>query len=368
MSGVAFFPWVYLEEPLTVGDVRLIPFETVRRPGDLEQARQGQLDAVLKAYRSHPQTQRHRATLLEVGEWRTGMHVDEPTADRLFRIRTAVVFSALAARSLFKGHFGYTNTTAYQLVVQRYDPLEPSRFAFLTRRRDGAASHTWSAERFAFDRPHQVGARERFAVDLELLRALTSPALQPWLHEALLEFNGANTDSSDTPDYAELVMMKTALEWLLQVGDKWQDFARTLRALLPTQLAADGPLRATWAAKYGKAPDLIGAWAQEFCTMRNWSAHADPRDEHHFVWGVAQHLAFVATLIPLLVKRLLSVDGQYPLLDVDLLRAQRLSRLLVHDPMAHDWESDHPWLDVESDARMRALSFALQEQLVDLSV
>lgn len=361
MTAIAFFPWVRIAEPCTIGAIRLLPFLAGSQPGATAYINQSQIDGVLAAYshsRQHPVTE---AMLLEVGNWHLGMPLDDATVDELFRVRTAVVFSALSARSLFRGHFGYTNAQAYQLVVQRFDPDEPTRFAFITRRRDGGTSHVWAAKHFAFERPHQVAAHERFSLDLELLRALSQPNLQGWLYEALVEFNAANTDSNDIPEHVELVMSKTALEWLLQVGDKWQAFARAIRAIVPTQLEATGPLAQQWTERYPRAPDLLGAWAQEFSQLRNWSAHADEREDTQFVWRARQHLAFVSILIPLLVKRLLAVDGHYTLTAVDTLKLERISRLLVHDPFASIGDDDrHPWSEVDTNARMRVISFHLE--------
>jgi hypothetical protein len=54
VSFVAFFPWVHLREPLSIGPVRLLPYERGTLPGALPHAAQEDIDAVLAAYADLP--------------------------------------------------------------------------------------------------------------------------------------------------------------------------------------------------------------------------------------------------------------------------------------------------------------------------
>jgi len=102
VSSVAFFPWVALAEPISLGrSVRLLPHKKGRAPGDTDLAKQADLDNVLRAYSNGTHWRVSEATLIEADGWRTGMDADDATRERLFRARIILGFSALSYRRLF---------------------------------------------------------------------------------------------------------------------------------------------------------------------------------------------------------------------------------------------------------------------------
>jgi hypothetical protein len=298
----------------------------------------------------------------------------QDTLQALFRARNAIAFAALSQRRLFRQHFDYCNYDTFSLVVQRYAPGDARTFAFSTRRRDGGTSHLWSSDEFSFHRPNHVDSNSRLSVDEPLLATLLSISdSNSSLLEAMVEFNCANTDSPDVPDHVEVVMVKSAFEWLLGIGEKVNDFVEALRGCLnDTQPVAhregplDGPLKSRWSSARPKAMRPLEAWAMEFCDIRGASAHGVSRTAPRFVWPAHTHLAFASLLFPLLFKKIVSRSGPFKLDDYDVERLRWIDAYLLHDPFAFDWTADeatHPWVEIDLSAMISAKvgNFYLEE-------
>ena len=140
---------------------------------------------------------------------------------RLFRARTAIGFAALASRRLFNGHQDYCCYDTFSLIVQRYRIGDTGMFSFGTRLRDGGTRHMWGSDEFAFQRPLHVDSRARMEFDHRLAQSLFELPLgaSAQIFEAISECNSANTDSPDVPEHVEVVMMKSAFEWLLNIKE-----------------------------------------------------------------------------------------------------------------------------------------------------
>jgi len=186
------------------------------------------------------------------------------------------------------------------------------------------------------------------------------------MRDAIVDFNHANTDSPDVQTHVELIRAKTSMEWLFNIGEKYQDLQRKLRELLPPQLEIAGPLRERWQSQYPNATTLVEKWAQEFCIRRGMSAHASNRKSSQRVWSENAHLAFYSVLFPLLVKKVLAEEGKLKLDAYDGLRLQRLEAYLVRDPFEIDnaaaAEERWPWSEVDADMRMRCVGLILTEK------
>lgn len=353
-SAIAFFPWVYVEESKTLGPLRLLPYRKEKFPGNLPDAKQVDIDGVLGAYSDRPNRPVMRATLLEYADWYTGMPLSEKNASALFRIRDLVAFSALSQRRLFRGHFDYCNSYTYSLVLQRFRPGDPGTFAFDTRRRDGATSHMWGTDEFAFHRPIHVDYNPKVVLDEKLLTSLLSLPTTHRAHEAIAEFNAANTDSSDVPGHVELVMSKSAFEWLLQIGTSADALVHALANRLKDIEPAlfNGPLKSNWERRWQHQPRPLLAWAKDFCAARGVSAHGASRTP--FVWGQHQHLAFISIFFPLLLKVVLAQEGFLEMEARDLEHLRRVEQYLMYDPFVREWDEEdtHPWADVAINARL----------------
>lgn len=364
ICAIAFFPWWGTEVHATIGPVRLLPFAKGRLPGALAQMPQSDIDGVLSAYANRPGHKVKSATLLEVDDWQTGRDPGEHLP-RLFLARESIGFASLASRKLFRGHFGYCCFDNFTLVVQGYRPGQADSFAFTMRRRDGGSTHMWSSDLFAFQRPLHVDSTPRTeTLDEALVCMLMDPDTPSHWINAVREFNRANTDSPDIPLHVEMVMMKSAFEQLLGINEKWQSFSHALERVLPpaqtSARPATGILAQRWSDRFPSSPRRLQAWVKEFCARRGAAAHGnsfggDP------IWSDHAHLAFAATLFPLVLKKLAAESGLYSMLDEDLDHLARIEQYLEHDPFDYrdgdeDGGQQHPWVEIASDIRLRAIS------------
>jgi hypothetical protein len=350
-SAVAFFPWVRCVDPITVGQVRILPYVRGLAPGNTPHASQDDLDAVLAAFADRPGYPVESAALLELDDYRTGMDASAHLY-QLFRAKELVAFAALSRRKLFRQHFDYCNYHTYTLVVQRYVPGRGDRFMFHTRRRDGSAGQMWATDKFAHSRPSHVSAHAKCELDHLLLASLLQLNDSSPLHEAIREFNAANTDSDDVPEHVEAVMAKSAFEWLLSINTGVDDFVKALRTLLSPVVepaTADTPMTQRWRKRWGDVP-LLDAWARDFCDVRGAAAHGKRRHPR-FVWPAQTHLAFVSIFFPLAVKQHLANASLLTLNVADREQLAHIEELLIVDPFSPEvlelsHRSSHPWSDL----------------------
>ena len=359
-STVAFFPWVAVRRVLTFGNIRLLPYDSDGLPGDLPLATQLDLDEVLKAYSTFPDQPVAAATLIEVGDWRTGSDA-EAHLQALLDARELIALAALSNRRLFNGHFGYQNAEDYRLVIQRYQPGDAGRFAYTTRRRDGGTLNGWSNDSFAFHRPLHAGGGN-VDVDEPLLAALAAlnPMPENW-RNAILDFNAANTDAAEMPEHTECVLLLCAFEWLFRFHSHAATFASKLNEAFPSAgCAPRGPLEKAWQKKYDRATRPLEAWAREFSDLRGSSAHGKNRNMLRFVWSMRAHLAFASMLFPLALKAVLAKAELLDLSKSDLRRIQQIDEYILHDPFNFDSRNrknaDHPWNRLDQRARLQVLA------------
>lgn len=359
MAVIAFFPWVSLDQPLSIGPVRLIPYERGQRPGDLENVSQVDIDGVLAAYatrRNHLVTD---ATLMELGNWRLGQEADAEVRTNLFRAREFIAFAALGKRRLFR-HFEYCSFDNYAFVLQNYRAGEIGAFSFTTRRRDGGTTSMWDTEEFAFLKPLHVAEDTRVRIDPPLLAALlAADEADRAPFNAIVEFNRANTDQ-DGPIHTESVLTKSAFEFLLGISEKADEFVEALLSLVPERAPEQrfgGPLAQRRPQRKGaREMRPLEAWAREFCIRRNEGAHGRRRRaDEHFVWSEEAHLAYCSLLFPLLVKVRLANQGFLDMNETDQIELEWIEAYLMHDPFERPADGrlralhEHPWNRIHSD-------------------
>jgi hypothetical protein len=368
ISSIAAFPWVYCNEPIEIGSVRLLPYVRGKLPGDLPHAKQADLDAILAAYADLANHVVARATLLELGDWHTGMHAGDHV-NELFWARELIAFAALAKRRLFRQHFDYCNAHTYSLIVQRYEPGKADRFVFSSRRRDGSVRHMWVSDQFAHLRPNHVSSSSPCDLDRPLLAALLQLSRESPLREAIREFNSANTDSDDVPVHVEVVMVKSAFEWLLGINTGVQEFVEGLNLLLSPILAAppvDGPMAERWRKRWGAVRPLE-AWARDFCDVRGAAAHGERSQAPRFVWPAHAHLAFAAIFFPLVLKKRLADESFLTLSEADAELLRHIEQLLMVDPFSGEslrrgQDNEHPWAEIHYEALWNNLARRLWKE------
>jgi hypothetical protein len=351
-NSLCFLPWVHLEQPIVCGPVRLLPYRRGLGPGDLPHATQADIDSVLSAYAVRPGKPVSRAVLVELGDWQTGLDAG-PVVPELFRVRELLAFAALAERKLFRASPEYCNYDCFAMTVQRYEAGSAGAFSFTTRRRDGGASQLWGVEDFAFARPIHVPSHVPVKLSEPVLLSLLDAAPQGSnLYSAITDFNRANTDSADVPQHIELVMMKSAFEFLLDVGHRDDQFATALnaRVRLPSDGSHfNGPMAESWSKARPKAARPLEAWAREFCDWRGGAAHGKLRGGERYVWSEMAHLAFASILFPLLVHQELVRAGKMVEDERKTIELEFVEDYLMHDPFAPnslDEDRLHAWSSV----------------------
>lgn len=350
--AVAVFPWVYVDEVTAIGDIRLLPYSPKELPGDQPHVAQVDLDGIMSAYADRPNLLVSKAAILELGDWCSGMD-DKKMASELFRVKHLIAFTALSKRRLFEKNFGYVNYDAFDLVVQRFQNDSTGTFSFTTRRRDGGTSCMWSSDKFAFHRPLHVHHDSLIDLESDLLYALQRLGDENHVYEAIVEFNGANSDSGTIPEHVEVVMIKSAFEWLLEIGQKQWDFVNALKEFLPArECNTTGPLYERWMSRWPKASRPIDAWALEFCALRGNAAHGKERGSEGFVLPYRSHLAFASILFPLILKKVLAKKNLFELDIVATEKLRLMDAYVMHDPFDYDFVKArvHPWSELDAEA------------------
>jgi hypothetical protein len=366
---LAFFPWLTIREPVAVGDIRLVPFRCGQAPGDSEFASQADMDAIVAAYSLRKNIPVERATLFEFGDWRNGQDLTVEGSSELFRARELLAFSALAHRQMFQRE-QYSNFHTFSLSVQRYSAGGAGAFSFDVRRRDQDVSHLWNAEEFAFLKPLHVEAGARLFFDVQLLDALLRAyKAGECPFAAIEEFNSANTDSSDMPLHTEVVMAKSAFEFLLGIDQHAESFANAIVPLIPAFKPDEDfpcPEFARWAGRFTQAARPIESWVREFCVRRNEAGHGQRRGGDHHVWTQEAHLAFAAILFPMLVRQQLAAKGFLELSERKQVELEWVEAYLGYDPYAPRAAraSPHEWERIRSDGVIGEIS---RRRMDDLS-
>lgn len=345
--------------------MRILPYARGQAPGNTQHAKQADIDTILAAYADRPGQTVTRAALLEVDDYRTGMDAGAH-AFRLFQAKELIACAALSKRRLFRQHFDYCNYHTYTLIVQRYIPGQGDRFSFTSRRRDGGVRYLWASDRFAHQRPIHVSGQARIDLDKALVESLLKLPEDSLLREAIREFNAANTDSDDVPEHVEVVMVKSAFEWLYGIDEKAGNFWRAVEDHLSGLLGLPPPFEASpmgkrWRKRWQDAKRPLEAWAQDFCDVRGAAAHGKHKRQPRFVWQADRHLAFASIFFPLVLKKRLADDGLLTLDETDRGHIKHIEELLTVDPfgpeasdLAH--RNAHPWAELYYELLFRKMA------------
>jgi hypothetical protein len=356
-NTLAFFPWLTTETVTEIAGIRLTPYRRRRLPGDKATASQTDVDGIIAAYARRKNVLVDRALLLEVGDWRSGQEANADVVKELFRVRELLAFCGLAHRQLFRRD-QYSNFDTFALTVQSFQANSPGAFSFTVRRRDYGTTHLWDADEFAFLKPLHVedGARLFFSPALfDSLRRADLADAAPF--SAIVEFNRANTDG-DVPLHTELVMMKSAFEYLLDIDHHAENFVEALLPLVPAFTSTDKypcPGFELWAKRFPKSTRPLESWAREFCVQRNEAGHGARRGGDHHVWSQDAHLAFASMLLPKLVQFLLAQRGFFTPTETDSIHREWTEAYLGFDPFApvptrqRDRAREHEWSRIISE-------------------
>lgn len=324
--AIQFLPWCELANPVSVGDVRFLPWDRDAPRDDMRREVHDILRRVLLPYREAnvgkdgqlPSVQR-----CVVIEFRGEVALVEPDDDTLRQCQDAARMLALAGlshRSLGGALGSYCNAANFTYFGHW---LKDDLIHFSTTIRRAGGHALVGGHRFdesIVTRPEHA-ARGPAPIDLLLLDALARartqllPRKSSELWDALLMFNNANTDDTWFPQELELIAMVGALQRLLDTRSDRDDFARAFESsLVPTvPVAVDTCPRAS-ASFGGKSPSSVRyAWAREIYRLRGDPAHGVIASRQPRAWDDFHHLVLLRFSFPLIVKSELSKAGIYTL-------------------------------------------------------
>jgi hypothetical protein len=341
---IAFFPWLFLKEAVTLGPLTFQNFRDQRGVTSPSLAELGgSLDKILQGYvdmRGRP-----------VGICVLVTHASRTPAwdladeDHELVARYAnILFLCGMAKNDYNTNMGcYTNASTFQFVRQRF--AAPVEFiAFSTRRRDGSTMDGgYRHGDVKFPIPPQSKSVRDTCIDTTLAHALAaaidanSHAAQRVL-AALVFFSLANTDSDVMQQEAEVILMGSAYEQLLDV----EASARALNAAIGKLLSPYASIKVAEALKH--RPGIVieqkyeaaqqtwpvhRKWAQEFYQLRNDYTHGNDVGARTWGWQPLEHLVMAAFLFPVIVKVLLSKEGYYQLTEDDEGALRAIDKLLI---------------------------------------
>jgi len=375
---IAFFPWLYLKEPITLGTLTFLPFRDERGnfPAPLTDLADS-LTIILRGYVDmHGEPIDKCVVVTHSG--RDPVWNLEDDDHNLVRRCALILALAAISKNAYNTNIGcYANSTTFQFFRQRFtEPVE--YIAFGVRRRDGSttdAGYRHGEIKFTVP-PQSKSLREtcidaEFAVAIERAVAANSPTARR-LIPALSFFSLANTDSDVMDQDAEVILFGSGFEQLLNAynrtnlnratGNLLQPYAST--TVEQALAARPGIVVEPEYAAAQRAWPLHRKWAQELYDLRSTYAHGLDYAARTWGWAPIEHVVMAAFVFPLLVKLLLTSEGYYTLADDDDGMLAAIDKLLGTTRWAQRVPNKNAtfWQDVLFDTKHdRALSRVIKE-------
>jgi hypothetical protein len=354
VGSLAFFPWLKIAEPLTVGGFHLLPYHH-GQPFSGDPANAATVASLLAPYWNRFDLRGEDSVILQ----RTGHglldDLDDTAFDDLYSFSEWLALSGLAARRFFR-YDGYSNRDHFRLIVQKFAG-DIDGAAVASRRRDGKTT-TWApAQYYRVIRPEHVHGKA-VDIDVGLLLALlanSSAGTDLDLYDASVTFNMANTDAPFSPPHVELVLSASAFQHALrcktttdkELGERFEA-AITPSAETPISAGRLGALK----NPPSNSPTVRQMWIRDFYRLRGDLAHGKVNPRFPSIWKMGEHLLLSAFIFPLLVKSLLSAAGKYTLTEDDVVSIDAFEKLAV-DPALGQWDPSGscPWNEILGDVR-----------------
>ena len=363
---VAFFPWLQLNTPLTVGGYELFPFQRCPPQAGSAGREQGLLNALMRPYFGRDGRDQI-ATVLRFQGAPLTQDLAEDQRQELFGFADLLSVAALSNREYFGGT--YFNRGSFDLVIQAFTKT-PGGAAVSSRRRDGSTKAGYDQRSFRVQRPYHVVQHIPIAPNLALMDGLlTARRCDHWprLEDAIAYFNLANTDSPVMRESTEIILLLAAIQRLLACGKKEADLAkRFVQALSPSKVIDTGacPRLGGFPKLRNHSHSVRDAWVRDFYHQRGEMAHGKLPAKGASSWVAKEHLLLASFAFPLLLKHELEKLGLYVVTesDRDLIDAfeSLASADLFQPSTAHPQRNDWPWNRVLHDIRIRNVRIRLE--------
>ena len=350
-------PWVYTRYATDMGKVRLLPYVRGSKPGTVGKITQTMFDAVLGRYANKAYlpsdsmaTSVQDATIVQWIDEEFGIELSDREISERMSVVQLLVFCAVSNRT-YDALGRYCNSDGVTVFGQKFDAQRPLAMSYVTRRRDGGTNHMVSDDhvRPLFLRPSHVAEPLIVEFDLPLFIALqkvSDDGLKALLYDAVSLFNRANTDVSEMPDGAELVLLRAAYETLLKSGHNKEELKQKFidhfsEGLVSASWDAGSFTKANWENRWSCTAVVqtpLQMWIDDFCAARNASAHGttSARKYDPPIWSIHNHLMFASWLFPFMLKKILEVADVYQLSEDERESRAHLEHFFAYDISERD--------------------------------
>lgn len=374
MSMFAFFPWLRISSPISVGDVIIVPYSRGRKPAGEGSEFQEKMDTILQPYLESGDRPVMDAAVMQFAGGDSLRDLSEQEIAEALLLGELLTVCGLSSREYFGGGIQYCNRDNFQLVIQRFrDDLKLT--GITSRRRDGPTSNLTFREDLRIQKPDHVYPNPSVSIDKLLLEALLRVREDKcWerFSESILWFNLASTDSSLIAEQMEVVMIVSAFERLLDCSKGSADdlAKRFISTLVPTegyprnqcQRLSDPKI----AERFKDSTFVRDAWVRDFYKLRNDLAHGKIKPKYPAIWSLREHLLLASFVFPLLLKAVLAGEKAYTITPEDQDKIDIFERLACKDlfvSTGETYRSDSwPWNQVTQEILLKRLSETLYKR------
>jgi hypothetical protein len=369
LKQMAFYPWLTIEKPLSVGKYELTPFVRGQEPFGKETEEQKIVDRILRSYVHAPDGPISEATILKIDGNAFNVQLAKEEKEDLFRFNELLAFSAMSQRTYFDSS-GYINRDSFILCLQGFEHGRIGT-SVMTRRKDWNTT-TFLVDGGRFSLPLHVPSNYKPRFDLELLIALLSVfedergCKTPWsnYYNCIYSYNLSNTDNDQISDNLEMVLMVGALEMLLGIQNGSE---KSLLKVFMSVFKPDRYLNVFSCPRLPSGDSVASEWLSDAFRLRGQFAHGRAFSPYQSKRKKHEHLLLGAFLLPLLLKQCLFADGKYSFTDEDRQKMNSFEKMCCEDLFAKSTNPedrfDWPMHRILNDAKWELLTLKIKNEL-----
>jgi hypothetical protein len=357
---VAFLPWVKLRSAVAIGNVTYVPFEVGRAtPEQPLRGLETPFTRILSSYVDFIDRPVRSCVVVAKNDRNPPWNLVQEDFDNVQWCTSLLFLSTIAQNEYFQYLRRYVNRSMFDLYWQGF--TEPVEFISVTvRRRDGELwNGGYKHGQVKFPTPIQADLGEPICPDLDFLRGLqaadaANSKLIARLRAALSFFSLANTESNAMLPEAEVILMASAFEQLLdaygarELSQKFSELFSPFGSVTVNDALSS---RSGIVLDSSYATAQLGwfvhrKWAEELYHLRNAYVHGESTSGRTWGWLRLEHLVVAAFTFPLAVKLGLREEGHYELTRDDEARCTALDPLLartgwgeIETPNATVWQA-----------------------------
>ncbi len=356
---MCFFPWFTIKDPLIFKEFALTPWhrDAQHESDDRLKPFKEHITNISERYITQSQKPILSMTILILKGHNSFEPLDGDGIVQAFDFAELVTICGLASRKFFGGE--YCNSSLFKLIIQNFqDP--GSSLSNQARRKDGHMTIAYEKGLYKEICPPYV-INDSCQIDVNLMESLlkvysSGNEFFEDLHQSVITFNSANTDSNQISPVQEVVWSIGAFERLLEVrSGNEKEFISNITQQLTPNIPDTSPHRREAKRKQKQVPHILEWWARDGYILRGHHAHGRTKTAGHTDWSIDEHLLLAAYLFPLALKIKLHSKGFYQLTQNDILMTFSFSYFAnlpnLFTPKDHNRLTSPCWVDARSQAR-----------------